>query len=117
LFFTYSIVPRGRGEADALAKGNLYAPNLDATKRYVQTINPPNVEGRKDLEVIPTDSQRRIIWAALTTYDNASSAEGQGWHRHGNATVLLRARTKKRPAAPSPPGILSRQGGPKLTGW
>jgi hypothetical protein len=62
VLFTYSIVPRGRGDAQALARGNLYAPNSDAAKRYAQTANLHNDRGRKDLEVILTDDRGTEIW-------------------------------------------------------
>ncbi|HET9848456.1 MAG TPA: hypothetical protein VFR68_07875 [Candidatus Dormibacteraeota bacterium] len=61
MLFTYSIVPRGGGEANALVRGNLSAPNLHAAKRCVQTVNAPNIRGRKDL-VILTDAQGKEIW-------------------------------------------------------
>ena len=62
MLFTYCIVPKGGREADALAQGNLSAPNLHTAKHYVQTVNPPNVRGHKESVVILTDAQGKEIW-------------------------------------------------------
>jgi hypothetical protein len=62
VLFTYSIVPKGGSDKDALVRGTLYAPNLDAAKRYVPTVNPATVSGRTDLEVILNDSKGQELW-------------------------------------------------------
>jgi len=52
----------GGSDRDALVRGTLYAPNLDAVKRYVPMVNPTTVRGRTDLAVILSDSTGKEVW-------------------------------------------------------
>jgi len=62
VLFTYSIVPKGGTERDALVRGTLYASNLNAAKRYVPTATSISVSGRADLEVVLSDSNGNEVW-------------------------------------------------------
>lgn len=62
MLFIYYIAPSGGNSTDALVWANLSAPNVDAAKRYAQTVRVPGLKGSGDLEVILHDAQGREVW-------------------------------------------------------
>lgn len=62
MLFSYRIVASGGQIGHALVNGHLYIPDIEAAKRYVQTVPAQGVQAGASLEVILYDEKGAEIW-------------------------------------------------------
>ena len=62
MLFSYHIVARGGQTRHALVNGHLYIPDIEAAKRYVQTVPAQGVRPDAGLEVVLYNEKGAEIW-------------------------------------------------------